>query len=318
LSDKNTRPPRGDVIRAVLPGIEYRDDTAGGDTKPTLFGHFARFNEWTEIRSSWEGNFMERFVPGAFRKTIRDGRQSMKVLFQHGQDPELGDKPIAAIQELREDDQGTYYEASLFDGLPQLLVDGLRAGVYGASFRFGVVREEINERPGASETNPNGLPERTVKEAKVAEFGPVTFPAYAGATSGVRSMTDDFIMGCFRSDPDRLRDMFDAAENLGRSTILVPDTTALDVPTDVEEEQDTEAPSDDPAANGAGEQERRDGEQDAPSEDDAETPPSHLADERRETDNAPTTGRRAPIYGQRRKETSKPWLLGPSKTTRRI
>jgi hypothetical protein len=35
------------------------------------------------------------------------------------------------------------------------------------------MREEIVEDdPGASAYNPNGLPERTIKEAQVMEFGP--------------------------------------------------------------------------------------------------------------------------------------------------
>jgi hypothetical protein len=46
------------------------------------------------------------------------------------------------------------------------------------------------------------------------EFGPVTFPAYAGATAGVRSLTDDFLMRCFERDPDRLREMFERATEL--------------------------------------------------------------------------------------------------------
>jgi len=29
------------------------------------------------------------------------------------------------------------------------------------------------------------LPERTIREAKLYEFGPVTFPTYAGATAGL-------------------------------------------------------------------------------------------------------------------------------------
>jgi hypothetical protein len=66
----------------------------------------------------WEGNFMERFVPGAFKKTLRESRDKLRVLFQHGQDPEIGDKPIASINDVREDDEGAVYEASLFDGLP--------------------------------------------------------------------------------------------------------------------------------------------------------------------------------------------------------
>jgi hypothetical protein len=206
------------------------------------------------------------------------------VLFQHGQDPEVGDKPIAAINDVREDDEGAVYEASLFDGLPPLIMDGLRAGQYGASFRFSVMREEWNDEPGASDHNPHGLPERTVKEARVAEFGPVTFPAYAGATAGVRSLTDDFLMSCMRSDPDRLREMFERAISLD----------------DI---------------NPKGKQDQQQEQQDAPSDSDAETPPPgtpHLTDERRE-DKPPT---RRPIYGTRRKE-SPSWLLGPSKSTSR-
>jgi HK97 family phage prohead protease len=211
---EQTSPPRENLIRAVMPGVELRDAGDEGDGN-TLFGHFARFNEWTEINSMWEGRFMERFAPGAFKKTIREtGDSGMRVLFQHGQDPQIGDKPIAAISDLREDDEGAYYEARLFDGLPPLIMDGLRARQYGASFRFGVLREQLDQDPGVSDYNPLGLPERTVKEARVPEFGPVTFPAYANASAGVRSLTDDFLMRCFRSDPDRLREMFERAAEL--------------------------------------------------------------------------------------------------------
>jgi hypothetical protein len=42
----------------------------------------------------------------------------------------------------------------------------------------------------------------------------VTFPAYAGATAGMRSMTDDFLQRCFERDPGRLREMFEQATDL--------------------------------------------------------------------------------------------------------
>lgn len=180
--------PRENLYRASYPGCELRDS---GDNPPTLVGHFAVFDQWTEINSAWEGSFLERIAPGAFAKSMRpEWRDKLRVLFQHGKDPQIGDKPIAGITELREDKTGAYYEAELFDGLDPLLMAGLRAGGYGASFRFKVMREDVDDDPGASTFNERGLPERTIKEAQVMEFGPVTFPAYSGATAGVRSLTD--------------------------------------------------------------------------------------------------------------------------------
>jgi phage head maturation protease len=69
---------------------------------------------------------------------------------------------------------------------------GLRAGAYGSSFRFNVLAEDFLRKPGKSAYNPSGLPERTVREVHMPEFGPVTFPAYPGATAGMRSLTDRF------------------------------------------------------------------------------------------------------------------------------
>lgn len=193
-------PPRDELFRAYRPGVELRDDSADG---PVMVGHFAVFNRWTEIDSLWEGRFLERIAPGAFRKTFREGRDAMRVLFQHGHDPQVGNKPIGSIRDLREDETGAYYEVPLLDAryVTEDVLPGLRAGVYGASFRFRVIREEFVQEPKPSAENPAGLPERTVKEAVVREFGPVTFPAYPDATAGIRSMTDEMVLGRLARDP---------------------------------------------------------------------------------------------------------------------
>lgn len=154
--------------------------SAGEDTN-TLAGYFSVFDTWTEIDSFFEGSFLERIAPGAFVKTLREDRQLL--LFEHGYDPQIGKKPIAAIDSAEEDAVGAAYRATLIDGLDPLIVNGLAAGQYGASFRFSVQREEIVQEPEPSDYNPKGLPERTVQEAKVFEFGPVAFPAYADATA---------------------------------------------------------------------------------------------------------------------------------------
>lgn len=184
--------PRKNLFRAIRPGLELREATDGA--APTLAGHFAVFDQWTEINSVFEGTFMERIAPGAFTKTFSENRSDMRVLFQHGRDPQIGSKPLGTIVELDQDEKGARYEAQLLDtSYNRDLLPGLREGLYGASFRFEVVREELVDKPKASAFNPTAMPERTIKEARVYEFGPVTFPAYAGATAGIRSITDDFM-----------------------------------------------------------------------------------------------------------------------------
>ena len=207
-------PPSGEGHR----GYELR---AAGDEggMPTLFGHFAVFNRWTEINSWFEGHFLERIAPGAFKKTFKENRDRIRALFQHGQDPQIGDKPLGPIDELREDDLGGYYEVPLLDTqYNRELVPGLEAGLYGASFRFEVMREELEEEPEPHAGNERGLPERTLKELRLFEFGPVTFPAYAEASADVRSLTDWFVFEQIARDPERARELIAVTRELARST----------------------------------------------------------------------------------------------------
>lgn len=155
---------------------------------PTLVGHFALFNRWTEIDSFFEGNFLERISPGAFKKTFQEKRGQIKTLFQHGRDPVVGNKPLGMPDVLREDERGGYAETPLLDtDYVREIVPGLEAGAYGQSFAFRVLREEVVEKPGVSPHNPNGLPERTIKEVELFEHGPVTWPAYADTDAGLRA-----------------------------------------------------------------------------------------------------------------------------------
>lgn len=201
-------PPRENIVRAIMPGVELRAAEDGNGK--TLRGHFSVFNEWTEIRSIWEGNFMERIAPGAFKKTFQENARNIKVLFDHGHDPSIGNKPLGPIRSLEEDELGARYEVDLLDtSYNRDLLPGLEAGLYGASFRFRVMREDINDDPGASDHNPAGLPERTIKEVSVAEFGPVTFPAYAGAPAGIRSLSDEYVLGRFVREPERFVELLE-------------------------------------------------------------------------------------------------------------
>lgn len=182
-----------DIVRAFEESPELRTDRGDTDGLGILSGHFSVFDSWYPVTSTWEGDFMERIAPGAFTQTIAEDADHMRVLFDHGMDPQIGNKVLGYIESLGQDDTGPAYEVQLLDtGYNRELVPGLRAGVYGASFRFRVREETWVDEPDVSDTNPKGIAERTVTNAKVMEFGPVTFPANPEATAGVRSVTDQF------------------------------------------------------------------------------------------------------------------------------
>lgn len=193
MSDtERSAPPRDGLVRAQ-PGMELRAGPDDDGRIGTLSGHFSVFDAWYEVDSAFEGHFMERVAPGAFADTFTRDRAGMRVTFNHGQDPQLGDKVLGPIEELEEDRKGARYVVPLLDtSYNRDLLPGLKAGVYGSSFRFNVEEETFDHDAGRSKHNPEGLPERTITRARVHEFGPVTFPASASATAGARSLTDRF------------------------------------------------------------------------------------------------------------------------------
>jgi HK97 family phage prohead protease len=181
--------------------MRYGDDAAllrssdDSSTGRTLHGHFAVFDRWTEIDSWYEGRFLERVGEKAFNRTFKERGDKIRVLYDHGHDPSIGNKPLGAPDVLRVDKGvGPYYESELFQSAyVDELIPALAAGQLGASFRFRVTDEEWVEPKRATDRNPAKLPERTITDVDLYEFGPVTFPQYEDATAGVRSGSDHFI-----------------------------------------------------------------------------------------------------------------------------
>jgi HK97 family phage prohead protease len=172
----------------------------------TLEVRFSKFGNWYRIASLWEGEFLERVERGAFAKTIAESGDRVRVLFDHGFDPSIGDKVLGPITDLREDKDAAVGVVDLFDtSYNRDLLPGLEAGVYGSSMRMVVTRDEWNDDPDPSADNPKGLPERTIKEVRLIEFGPVTFPANPESTSAMqRSTTDEFYERLRSRDPERV------------------------------------------------------------------------------------------------------------------
>lgn len=209
-----------EVVRAVgTVARASRDDGADGSAMPTMEVRFSPFGEWYEIDSFFEGQFLERTVLGAFAKTIDENLRNVKVLFNHGFDPQIGDKVLGPIRSLTEEKDSPLGVVDLLDtSYNRDLVPGLEVGAYGSSFRFRVIQDEWNDEPGVSDHNPKGIPERTIKEIRLFEFGPVTFPANPAATSGIRSLTDDYYERLRSRDPQRVGDLTARAQQLRTPT----------------------------------------------------------------------------------------------------
>jgi hypothetical protein len=175
---------------------------------------FSAFDEWYEIDSIFEGSFLERTSPGSFERTIREDGAGVKVLYDHGFDPQIGNKVLGSITSLREEADSPVGEVQLYDtSYNRDLLPGLADGAYGSSFRFRVTGEEWNDEPERSDHNPKGLPERTIKEVRLMEFGPVTFPANRSSTASVepRSLTDTYYSEVAKRDVRAYEDVCRAA-----------------------------------------------------------------------------------------------------------
>lgn len=213
MTDELLTLPELDIVRTWH--LQARaDDTEADDGRlATMEVRFSVFDAWYEIDSWWEGQFLERTARGAFKKTIAEhnARKSesagVKVLFNHGYDYHIGDKLLGGIESLAEETDSPLGVVALDDTTYNRdLLPGLRRGGYGSSFMFRVLRDEWDEEPEPSEDNPKGIPERTIKEVRLFEFGPVTWPANPDATAGLRcaSGTDAYYEMLARRDPQRV------------------------------------------------------------------------------------------------------------------
>jgi HK97 family phage major capsid protein/HK97 family phage prohead protease len=182
--------------------VEFRaTESASEDDGFTLEGYAAVFDTVTRIRS-WEGEFDEKIARGAFKKTLKDRTSPVIMQYDHGKDVRVGSVPIGSYTDLREDNVGLPVIGRLFDNDTVLPVrQAIAAGaITGMSFKFEVLRDEWRDNKGKL-VKPEEIEEllwspgtrgplvRTVKEIKLYEAGPVSSPAYATTSVGVRSGT---------------------------------------------------------------------------------------------------------------------------------
>lgn len=229
-SERSLADPPRQIVRA-LAELELNEDESDGFLG-TLTGRLAVFNEWIEVDSVFEGHFMERVAPGAFLRTIEHDRERYRAIYEHGKDQQIQRKPLGPIRTLREDSGGAVYEVALLDtDYNRALLPGLKAGLYGSSFRGGVERQIVERDVSPSNANPDGLPERTITEVSLLDFGPCPFPSYLGTTTAARSLTDEFIFS-----------QLEEGEGLRRFAEWAEQAKPIEVTTGTEEKPPEEKP----------------------------------------------------------------------------
>lgn len=178
--------PRDGLYRMVETARGKLDVRADDDGRPLLVGYPIVYNKWTEIKG-WEGHFMERISPGAPARHLKTHADRIKVLFNHGMDV-IGRMPLGKPRAIVDRKKGLWTETPLDPtSYNDDLAVSIRSGaIDGMSFQFTVSREDWKDEPKTSDRNPKGIPERTIRELKLYEFGPVTFPAYQATEVGLR------------------------------------------------------------------------------------------------------------------------------------
>lgn len=133
------------------------------------------------IDSGTRGHPQTTYVrPGAFTRTLKNNRDQIQVLFNHGHDPRYGELPIGTIKQLEEDRRGLRASVELHDGPDN---ENIRAALASGALRamsiqFETMQEDFSE---------DGT-ERNIREVKLWEFGPVTFPANTAAVASLHSL----------------------------------------------------------------------------------------------------------------------------------
>ena len=154
--------------------IEYRDfelqemraDNQNG--KRRLVGYTAVFDQEVDIA----GYFREVFRQGSFAKTLQEYDQV--ALWNHDTGAPLARKSAGTLA-LREDEHGLHVEIELNNtSWADDVFESVNSGVVkGMSIGFSVLKADWSDLEDTEK-----LPLREIKEAKLYESSPVTFPAY--------------------------------------------------------------------------------------------------------------------------------------------
>lgn len=166
---------RRDYIQGGV-GIEERDGGA-----KVLTGYAAVFYREGDSGTQYElyPGLVERIAPTAFTRALNE-RHDVRGLANHDPNQVLG-RTTANTLKLSVDERGLKYEIELPDTQigRDIAVSVKRGDVTGSSFAF--VPKKQSRQKG------QGVDIRMIEDLDLFDVGPVTFPAYAGSSVGMRA-----------------------------------------------------------------------------------------------------------------------------------
>ena len=179
----------------------------GSDGKPSKIAGYAAVyynpsDPGTEYELASFGNvrLVERLMPGCFDRAIRE--DDVRALFNHNASAVLGRMRSGTLR-LFTDNKGLRYEIDAPDTTyARDLLESLKRGdVTGSSFAFeylttGTVDQKL---PDGSETEII-----EVREVRLYDVGPVTFPAYASSSAEARAAQRKAGGGYARRSPEAM------------------------------------------------------------------------------------------------------------------
>jgi uncharacterized protein len=170
--------------RRMTPAGEIKVETRA-DGARMIAGYGAVFyregDAGTEYRLA--ADVVERIDRRAFDRAMREG-QDVRGLFNHDPNFALG-STAAGTMRMVVDDIGLRYEIDYNENDPQhvsVMQKVQRKDVKGSSFSFS-----INGKGGQRFEKGKDVDVRHILDVDLYDAGPVTFPAYAGASTGWRA-----------------------------------------------------------------------------------------------------------------------------------
>ena len=158
-------------------GVSLRMEGATAEDSGKIVGYAAVFG-----RSSVDlGGFTEEIAPGAFRKAIEE--DDIRALVDHDSSRIVG-RLSAGTLRLSEDEVGLRMEIDLPNTTVgrDLRESVERGDITGASFGFQTVSDEWRMQDGEHH--------RVLKDVRLFDVGPVTFPAYPDTEVATRSLSE--------------------------------------------------------------------------------------------------------------------------------